>query len=184
MGSDLKSGADANDLSPFAVLVLQVIEHFTVLPKALLMTQCAQLELDPVRLQPEHLRGLQPLLVQAIERFASRERAQAFERGLSRLIPDAAPQVQPRTSSGIFRPDRALSGLAEQVVQIIENHTALAWTLLESHCERAGFVPDALGLAELEHLRPGLAEGVARFTSPEKGEDVSIRLQALIASRR
>ena len=184
MGSDLKSGADANDLSPFAVQVLQVIEHFTVLPKALLLAQCAQLELDPVRLQPEQLQGLQPLLVQAIERFASSERAQAFDRELSRLIPDAAPQDQPRTSSDIFRPDRALSGLAEQVVQSLEAHTALAWTILESHCEREGFAPEALGLADLEQLRPGLVKGVARFTSPQKGEDVDLRLQALIASRQ
>lgn len=184
MGSKLKDDVDAGDLSPFAMQVLQVIEHYTVLPKALLMAQCAQADLDPEHLLPEHLKILRPQLVQAIKRFASGERAKTFDRDLARLIPDATPRVQPEASSEIFRPDRALSDLARQVVEILEDHTALAWTILESHCERAGLVPDALDLADLEGLMPGLAKGVARFSSPEKGEDVTIRIQALIDSHR
>lgn len=76
-------------------------------------------------------------------------------------------------------PGAELGALSLQVFEILAEYTVFPWPVLLAQAGRVGADPQHLTRADLEHLGPRLAEGVARFTSPEKGAAVLARIRQL-----
>jgi hypothetical protein len=76
-------------------------------------------------------------------------------------------------------PGVELGGLSQQVFEVLAEYTAFPWPVLLAQASRVGVDPKHLTRADLERIGPRLAEGVARFTSPEKGAAVLARIRAL-----
>lgn len=79
----------------------------------------------------------------------------------------------------IKHPPHALNALSEQVFEVLANYTAFPWPIMMSQCKRCRVDPVALTPATLKEAIPHLSSSVARFTSPQKGEQVRIDLEAL-----
>ncbi len=73
-----------------------------------------------------------------------------------------------------------LSPLAERVLGVLRFYTAFSWPVLRAQCDRLSLSPATLNAAQLPPLIPLLAAGVARFTSPLKGEQVRRELELLL----
>ena len=78
--------------------------------------------------------------------------------------------------------DTELSPLAQQVLDILGKYTAFPWPVFFAQCRRVNHDPARLGPTELEEILPRLSAGVARFTSPQKGENVERELRALLSN--
>jgi hypothetical protein len=76
--------------------------------------------------------------------------------------------------------DVTLSPVAQTVLEVMSRYTVFPWPVLLAQCRRVGADPAALTAAEARPLVPFLAEGVARFTSPLKGEQVKAELLAAL----
>ena len=77
-----------------------------------------------------------------------------------------------------------LNALSASVFEVLEQHTAFPWPVLAAQCKRYGRDPENLSPADLDELIVHLANGVARFTSPEKGETVQRDLAAVLRQHR
>jgi hypothetical protein len=80
---------------------------------------------------------------------------------------------------GAVPTDAQLGGLALQVFQVLAKYTAFPWPILQAQCERAGVKPETLSSKELNKVVSFLADGVARFSTPDKGEAVRRELKTL-----
>lgn len=83
-------------------------------------------------------------------------------------------------NGAVFPPGVSLVPLSREVFQVLARHTAFPWPVLSTQCKRQGVDPGALTAADLRGLIPHLASGVARFTSPDRGEQVRVELLALL----
>jgi hypothetical protein len=77
-----------------------------------------------------------------------------------------------------------MTPLSSRVFQVLAQHTAFPWAVMVAQCKRCDVDPSALGPSELKRVAPFLCSGVARFTSPEKGESVRRELDKLTAVAR
>jgi DNA-binding protein YbaB len=66
--------------------------------------------------------------------------------------------------------DVTLGSFSKKVCEILRKRVALGWAILSTRCAQADLDPEMLKPEDLEHLTPLLADGVARFTSPQNGE--------------
>ncbi len=88
------------------------------------------------------------------------------------------------SSIGLIPQDTNLQGLSLQVFDILAKHTAFPWSILKAQCHRIAADPSHLSRDQLcGDLVNYLADGVARFSSPEKGERIRRELKALCDSR-
>lgn len=72
-----------------------------------------------------------------------------------------------------------LGALSQRVFEILAEFTAFPWPVLHAQAVRVGVDARNLMRDDLVRLGPKLAEGVARFTTPEKGAAVLKRLGEL-----
>jgi hypothetical protein len=72
-----------------------------------------------------------------------------------------------------------LGALSLRVFEILADYTVFPWPVLTAQATRIGVDAQNLTREDLGRLGPKLAEGVARFTSPEKGAAVLKRLGEL-----
>lgn len=77
-----------------------------------------------------------------------------------------------------------LGELSLRVFEILAEFTVFPWPVLLAQAGRIGAAAQNLEPEDLERLGPRLAEGVARFTSPEKGAAVLERLNELRDEQR
>lgn len=77
-----------------------------------------------------------------------------------------------------------LTPLSSRVFQVLAQHTAFPWAVMVAQCKRCDVDPTAIEPSELKKVTPFLSSGVARFTSPEKGESVTSELERLSAGAR
>ncbi len=77
-------------------------------------------------------------------------------------------------------PGKKLNDLSERVFDVLRQFTAFPWPLLETQAKRTGCDPANLGRPSLARLIEPLAEGVARFNSPEAGREVQLALERLL----
>ncbi len=71
-----------------------------------------------------------------------------------------------------------LSEFANRVFDVLSRHTAFPWPVLKTQCERSGIDPRELMPSQLDTVLEDLVKAVARFTSPEVGEEVRRQLSA------
>lgn len=71
-----------------------------------------------------------------------------------------------------------LSEFANRVFDVLAEHTAFPWPVLKTQCERSGVDPRELMPSQLDRVLDDLVKAVARFTSPEVGEEVRRQLRA------
>lgn len=76
--------------------------------------------------------------------------------------------------------DVVLSPVARRILEVLSRYTVFPWPVLQAQCRRTGADPAALTIAEARPLVALLGDGVARFTSPQKGEQVKAELLALL----
>jgi hypothetical protein len=76
-----------------------------------------------------------------------------------------------------------LTPLSARVFNILAAETAFPWAVMVAQCKRCSCDPTALTPGDLKTVLPFLSQGVARFTSPEKGERVRGELEKLIPMR-
>ena len=72
-----------------------------------------------------------------------------------------------------------LNELSGEVFEILAEYTVFPWPVLLAQAGRVGADAQNLQPEDLLKLGPKLAEGVARFTTPEKGRAVLERLAKL-----
>lgn len=72
-----------------------------------------------------------------------------------------------------------MTPLSSKVFQVLAQYTAFPWAVMVAQCKRCALDPSALGTTDLKKVAPFLCSGVARFTSPEKGESVRRELDRL-----
>ncbi len=73
-----------------------------------------------------------------------------------------------------------LNALSHRVFVVLSKYTAFPWPILKTQAARLGLDGEALQESDLARLIERLGRGVARFNSPEAGEDVSRELWTLI----
>jgi hypothetical protein len=76
--------------------------------------------------------------------------------------------------------DVTLGELSHAVWTLLAEFTAFPWPVLKTQAARQGVDPADLRVEQLRELVPRLALGVARFTSPQIGKEVGLRLEALV----
>jgi len=76
----------------------------------------------------------------------------------------------------------ALSEFSAKVYEVLSRYTAFPWPVMAAQCRRLKLDPANLSAASLQQAAGLLSEGVARFTSPEKGQAVAEELRALMRS--
>jgi hypothetical protein len=77
-----------------------------------------------------------------------------------------------------------MTPLSARVFQVLAQHTAFPWAVMLAQCKRCDVDPSALSPTDLKKVAPYLSTGVARFTTPEKGESVLRELERLTAGAR
>jgi len=73
-----------------------------------------------------------------------------------------------------------LGPLSSRVFEVLARYTAFPWPVLMAQAKRAGHDPTQLTPVSLRQIIPLLSSGVARFTSPQKGEAARQELEALL----
>jgi len=76
-----------------------------------------------------------------------------------------------------------LNELSAAVFDALSEHTVFPWPVLKTQAKRFNIDPTSLSPRDLERLIDRLANGVARFTSPEAGVAVEQQLRALLPRR-
>ncbi len=84
------------------------------------------------------------------------------------------------STTDLFKPDRDINMLSEKVMQILRKSTPLAWAIFNKQCSMYGFDAAQLTIDQLSKVSKILADAVARFTSPQKGEQTLQLLKKLI----
>ncbi len=77
-----------------------------------------------------------------------------------------------------------LTPLSARVFQVLAQKTAFPWPVMLAQCKRCNVDPAALTPNDLRLVLPYLADGVARFTSPDKGDHVRVELEKLFPPTR
>ena len=77
-------------------------------------------------------------------------------------------------------PGVTLGPLSRQVFEILARYTAFPWPVMVGQAKRVGQDPTHLTPAGLRQLIPLLSSGVARFTSPQKGDAARADLETLL----
>jgi len=72
-----------------------------------------------------------------------------------------------------------LTPLAGMVFDVLSKYTAFPWPVLSTQCKRVGVEPGSMRPADLDKVIELLSDGVAKFTTPEKGESVRRELSLL-----
>lgn len=73
-----------------------------------------------------------------------------------------------------------LARLAREVFDVLAQHTSFPWPIMQAQCRREEIDPSTLTPAELAKVIPHFANAVARFTSPETGNKVTVALRGLV----
>jgi len=73
-----------------------------------------------------------------------------------------------------------LTPFAQRVFDTLAKYTAFPWPIMLAQCRRADVEPATLQARDLHKVIDFMSEGVARFTSPEKGEALRAELRALV----
>ncbi|AKF10961.1 hypothetical protein [Sandaracinus amylolyticus] len=73
-----------------------------------------------------------------------------------------------------------LGKISREVFDALARFTSFPWPVMQAQCRREELDPTALTKSDVERLLPHLATAVARFTSPEKGEQVAEALRAIV----
>jgi hypothetical protein len=73
-----------------------------------------------------------------------------------------------------------LGPLSRQVFEVLARYTAFPWPVMTAQAKRVGHDPTQLSPMALRQLIPLLSAGVARFTSPQKGDAARQELEALL----
>lgn len=82
------------------------------------------------------------------------------------------------------RPE-GLAGFAARVYDILAQYTVFPWPVMKTQCERVGVDPMKLLPSQLdEQLIRHLADGVGRFTRPEKRAHLFEELQKISEPHR
>lgn len=161
--------------------VLREIEKHSKLAWPILKTQCQLLGLDPSALRPGDIPALAPALATATARFTTPEKgrrllAELLETstasatapsGYAWASPLASPRLDPKT-------------LSARALEILHQHTALAWTILDAQARRMGFDPSSLTEGQLAALVPAIEVAVARFSSQATARDAAAQLRDLV----
>ena len=71
------------------------------------------------------------------------------------------------------------NALSDEVFEILASYTAFPWAVLSAQSKRIGVDGAHLSPGDLKKLVDLLADGVGKFTSPEKRESVKAKLLAL-----
>jgi hypothetical protein len=77
-----------------------------------------------------------------------------------------------------------LNVLSMKVFDCLTRYTSFPWPILTAQCKRCQTDPVNLTIDGLERVLPFLVEGVARFTSPQKGELLRQELNSLLSKSR
>ena len=72
-----------------------------------------------------------------------------------------------------------LGPLSLQVFDVLAKYTAFPWPVMVAQCKRCGVDAANLTPASLRQVIPYLSSGVARFTSPQKGDAARRELERL-----
>ncbi len=168
------------DLSEVSKRVLAVIEQHSRLAWPILKTQCRLEGLDPAHLCDEDLPKIAGAIATATARFTSPERGRRVEAEiLGSGGGDAAPRSQP-WSKKLFGADKRLGPLSRRILDVLEAHTPLGWTILETQCGRANIDPAAIEPDQLARLVPIVERAVARFSSEAKAKAIAKELGELL----
>jgi hypothetical protein len=73
-----------------------------------------------------------------------------------------------------------MNAFSARVFAVLSSYTAFPWPIMVSQCKRCNVDPGQLTPIALKSVIPHLATGVARFTSPQKGDLVKAELEALV----
>lgn len=73
-----------------------------------------------------------------------------------------------------------LNELSKRVFDALCLYTSFPWPILRAQCNRHGVDPANLDEAGLWRVIPDIASGVARFTSPDKGDLCRRQLEELL----
>jgi hypothetical protein len=73
-----------------------------------------------------------------------------------------------------------LGTLSMRVFDCLVKYTSFPWPILTAQCKRCQLDPASLNAEGLERVLPFLVEGVARFTSPQKGDALKEDLSAIL----
>jgi hypothetical protein len=120
--------------------------------------------------------------------FAPDPATGASDRGRSAELPQYARTAGGAGSTGPAGPARpgvripdgvTLGKLSQEVVGVLATATPFAWPILETQCKQTGTDPATLQRDDLDALVPLLVKTVARWTCPEKGEEIRRMLQLL-----
>jgi hypothetical protein len=76
-----------------------------------------------------------------------------------------------------------LGAVSIKVFDCLTRYTSFPWPILMAQSKRCQLEPAALTYDGLERVLPFLVEGVARFTSPQKGELLRQELTAILSSK-
>ena len=171
--------------SPTSRRVLALLKEYSAFPAPVLVEQCTRGKMDPANLRPEDLAILAPLLVKAIARFVSAEKAQMFQRDLLlqkplRVPSEPAPPPRALKTLPSFEPTESLDALGRAVFEILREVTPLAWTLLSNQCAKRNLEASTLTREQWRSLVPEIVSSIARFTSPQRGEEVHHKMMLLL----
>jgi hypothetical protein len=85
------------------------------------------------------------------------------------------------TPSRLIKRPAGLNELAGKVFEVLAQHTAFPWPILETQSKRAKKDPLQLTREDLTELAPRLIEALGRFAAPDKTKAAQIELMRLIA---
>lgn len=166
------------DSNPLVKAVLRVLEKYTTLAFPVFLTQCTRASLRPESLELKDVETLAPLISAAVARFTSPQTGEKLRRDLLSI------DLRESTPSSLHLPDgRNVGGFTQEVLKVIGRFTPFAWPILETQCLRAKQDPSELTPGKLLDLVDSISFSVARWTSPEKGDAVKERLNALAGAR-
>jgi hypothetical protein len=162
-------------LSPTARRVLSALHKHVTLAWPILKAQCEIAGVDPRELSDGDVEPLVGRLVDAVSKFAGAAKADLLRDELLGL--DAGPRSVGRSSATIaFRPDRPVSRVAEQAIEILMRYTPLAWPLFESQCKAARLDTSTLDVDGLKIVIGSLRGAVDRFGAGSRGNEAAEEL--------
>jgi hypothetical protein len=173
------SAPQIDALSPTARRVLSVLHKHVSLAWPILKAQCEMADIRPSEMSERNLESLVERLVGAVSKFAGPAKGGLLRDELLGL--DSGPRSLGRSSATIaFRPDRPVSRVSEQAIEILARYTPLAWPLFESECNSAKLDPATLGVDELRIVVGALRGAIDRFGVGARGNEVAEELLRLV----
>jgi hypothetical protein len=174
-GGNPSSAPRIDALSPTARRVLSALHRHVTLGWPILKAQCEIAGVDPHALSDGDVEPLVRRLVDTVSKFAGGAKAELLRDELLGL--DAGPRSVGRQSATVaFRPDRPVSRVAEQAIDILMRYTPLAWPLFESQCKAARLDTATLDVDGLKILVGSLRGAVDRFGAGSRGSEAAEEL--------